>query len=393
MLLYTDFDDLPRSDYAAAAYILTDCCKKLPNYAAMSRYLTNLYNATLTSGTSIAWCNKRLTSLRATVIDNRCALEGEDLEAEVCDLISECLLRPKAENGAFDENVTALMRAELIDAIDSAINDKSAYARQNANKHVFEGEPMALSPNGTHEQAERVTPRSAYNAYRKILKTAHVEILAFGSSDFSGAERVFTETFSKIDRRDICVIAPTPSRLKEKPLYAADKLEMQQAILRMYFKAPEMDDIFANAVFTVILGGMPTSRFFMNIREKQSLCYYCGCSSDRNMRTLSVFSGVEPKNIKRTQEAVIAEIKDICENGVSEDEMRAAKLEISNNLASLYDSPALIGWYLDQTVEPKELSPEEYRGEIEKVTSERIREAARKYTLDTVYTLSQEGEV
>lgn len=370
---------------------MTDCCKKFPSYSVLARHLSNLYDASLTSSTTFGQFDKRLTMLRSGVLDNRYALNGEDLEAEMCGLLEECILAPNAENGAFDEAVTALMKAELIDTIDSVINDKAAYAAQNANKTAFIGEPMELSPNGTHEQAELVTARSAYEAYRRIPERAHVEIFAAGSGDFSAAEEILAGIFSKVQRRDICKLDVAPSVLKPKPVYVSDKLPMQQAILRMYFKAPELSDRYALTMLSMILGGMTTSRFFMNIREKQSLCYYCACTSHRSKRVLTAYAGVEPQNLKRTEEAILSEIEDIRQNGVTDEEIETARLEIGNQISTLYDSAtAFIGWHLNQITDEKILSPEEYRAEIGKVDSERIRSAARQLTLDTVYTLSGE---
>ena len=387
----SDFDDVPRADYAVAAYILSDCCKSFPNYRTLSKRLSNLYDASLSSNTSfIRVCDQRLTYIGGVILDNRYALEGEKLEEEYCGLIRECLLRPNAENGAFDETATALMRTELLDTIDSVINDKSSYASQNAAKTAFVGEVSAFPAYGTHEEAEKVTTRSAYEAYKKILQTGHFEIVCAGYSDFDGAERIFTEMMSEIERRDICTLVKKPSPLKEKPAYVSDKLQMQQAVLRMYFKAPELSDFYASKLFSMILGGMTTSRFFMNIREKQSLCYYCNCGANKYSRVLSVYAGVEPQNIERTVNAVTAELEGICRDGVTGEELRAALLEIENQVASMRDTTAVAGWYLDQITEEKILSPEEYLEEIKKVTPERIQAVARQYKLDTVYTLSGE---
>ena len=388
---FTDYDELPRADYAAAAYIMTDCCKKFPSYSALSRHLSDLYDASLTSATTFGQSDKRLTMLRSVVLDNRYALNGEDLEAEMCNLLGECILSPNAENGAFDEGVTALMKAELIDTIDSVINDKSAYAMQNANKTAFVGEPMELSPNGTHEQAELVTARSAYEAFRRIPERGRVEIFAAGSGDFAAAEEILTGLFTKVPRNKICELSVRPSVLKSKPVYVSDKLPMQQAILRMYFKAPEFTDRYALSMLAMILGGMTTSRFFMNIREKQSLCYYCACTSHRSKRVLTAYAGVEPQNLGRTEEAILSEIEDIRQNGVTDEELKTARLEIGNQISTLYDSAtALIGWHINQIADEKILSPEEYRAEVSKVDPARIQAAARALALDTVYTLSGE---
>lgn len=388
---YNDFGDEPRADYSVASYVLSDSCKKYPQYKAFSRRLLELYNATLTSTTQFSPWDQRCISFNASILDNSYALDGENLEAEMCSIIRECLIFPNAENGAFNEAVVSLMKSEVIDTIDSAVNDKSSYAAQNANKTAFRGEPMEQSPLGLRSEVENVTAQSAYNAYKKLLETSRIEIFASGCSDFKESKALFSDMFSGIARHDICRLTTTPSPLKPEPEYAADTLPMQQAILRMYFKAPECDDREARALLAMILGGMSTSRFFDNIREKQSLCYYCSCFSNKFKKTLTAYAGVEPQNVEQCKNAILSEIADISENGVSEEELRTAKLEYFNRISAIYDSQfAMISWYLSQLNDGEIFTPEEYYTRIETVTSDRIKAAAAMFSLDTVYTLSGE---
>lgn len=391
--ILTEFEGDSRADYAVASYALSECCEKFPTYRILSKYLSNLYDASLSSNTGniFSCCDRRMSYIGGVILDDRYALDGEKLEAEYSELLCECLTKPLASDGAFDEKITALMKAELIDTIDSVINEKSSYAAKNAAKTAYIGEPSELPAFGTREEAERVTAKSAYEAYKKLLETGHIEIVAAGCSEFADAERSFTEMLSRLSRRVKPISVSKPSPLKAEPAYVSDTLPMQQAILRMYFKAPELTDHYADKLFTMILGGMTTSRFFSNIREKQSLCYYCGCFSNRYKRVLTVNAGVEPQNLKRTENAVLSELSELQENGITEEELRNALLEAENQLEMMRDSTAISGWYLDQIMEERILSPEEYLAELKRVTPERIREAARLYRLDTVYALSGEG--
>ncbi len=389
---HTNFDELPRPDYSTAAYILSDCCAKYPSHALMARRASELYDASIVSNTTFGQWNNRCTLLASSIIDNRYALNGENLEAEICALMRECILNPNAKNGTFDETATALMRAELIDTIDSVINDKNVYAAYKANQTVFAGEPMELPVNGTHKEAELVTPASAFAAYQRILKTARIEIFAAGSSDFTAAEEILCSMFSDIERGNIAKLSAKPSPLKAQTARVTDTFPMQQAILRMCFKAPDLDDRDAVTMLSLILGILTTSRFFQNIREKQSLCYYCSCSPNKNQRTLTAYAGVEPHNLKRTEEAILAELEDIQKNGVTEDEIEKARLDIRNQTNSIYDSAgSLINWYGNQIVFGEFLSPEEQAERFCKVNAARIQEAARQFKLDTVYSLSGEG--
>ena len=38
--------------------------------------------------------------------------------------------------------------------------------------------------------------------------------------------------------------------------------------------------LYAAKLMSVVLGGTPSSKLFMNVREKQSLCYYCAARHD-----------------------------------------------------------------------------------------------------------------
>ena len=242
--LFTDFGALPRADCALAAYALSECCAL---YSKLSAALLDLYDASISTATTSRW-GMRCTEIIGSALDDRYALSGEKLERELAQLMCECLFRPKAENGAFDEKVTELMRAELIDAIDSVINDKSRYAAFRAAKTAYVGEADGLAPSGTHEEAEKVSSQSAFAAYREILETARVEIFAAGCSDFAETSEIFAREFSAINRRcAVTELGCKPSALKKEPACVEDEFDMKQAILRMYFKAPELADFASRA--------------------------------------------------------------------------------------------------------------------------------------------------
>ncbi len=391
---YTDIDDgvHSRADYAIVPYILVDSCEKYPDYSALSLRFSELYGATMSDNTSVAGDN-RCTSLAVASIDDRFALHGESIEHDCCELLLDCLLHPLMENGVFDGQTTKLMQGELLDSIDSVINDKRNYAAQQGAELAYRGESWERSIQGTRPEAEKITPQSAYSAYKALLSHGRIEITAVGCSDFAESEKMCTEAFSKLERSEIYIPHYSPSALKESTESVTESMPMQQAIMRMYFKAPELDDRYAASLLSMVLGGMTTSRFFSKIREKQSLCYYCSCFSNRFKRVITAYAGVDPQNVEKTREAILAEFRDICENGVSEDELARAKLEIVNDAKSVYDSVnAISSWYSVQLMDNVLLTPEDFITEIEKVTPERVQAACRKYSPDTFYTLMPEVE-
>lgn len=140
-----------------------------------------------------------------------------------------------------------------------------------------------------------------------------------------------------------------------------------------------------------ILGGSAHSKFFTNVREKQSLCYYCVSRLHRVKGIMVVESGVEFENIEKARKAMEAELEAIRNGDVSDDEIKFAKLAVANSFVSICDS---VGgnteWYVSQLGDKKLMSVEEAVAAFEAVTKEQIVEAANKLTLDTVYVLKGE---
>ena len=60
-----------------------------------------------------------------------------------------------------------------------------------AQKHIFKGEPVANSTNGTMEAAEKITPAQAYEVYKELLETAVIEIYFVSSSENHTAKEAF----------------------------------------------------------------------------------------------------------------------------------------------------------------------------------------------------------
>lgn len=387
---YNDFSADRRSDYAILPYILTDSCRRYPNLTRLTEKYSDLYGASVSDNLGCSF-DRRSMTFTISSIDDRYTLDGERLEEECCELLLDCILDPVLEDGAFPAESVEIMKQELVDAIESVKGDPRSYAAQQGAMAAFEGEPCGLPVNGTVEQARAITPQSAFEAYGSLLRTSRIEIFCSGCSDFSVSERVFAQRLGKLTRGDICTLSPTPTPLKSDVCRKTEKFGTQQAILRMYFKAPQLTDRYAGAVLSMILGGMTTSRFFTNIREKQSLCYYCSSFSNRFKKTITVYSGVDPSNIAKTEHAVMSEFMNVCMRGVTDEELEHAKLELAESARAVYDSPsALSAWYSSQITDPVILTPEQYAEGAQQVTAEQVMKAARLYALDTVFTLSPE---
>lgn len=375
------------SEYALVSRLLNKGSGKYPTFAELSSKLSSLYASYFTSSVITFGDSQSLTAA-IEYIDNKYALENEKIEEEAVEIFLDCLLNPLLENGVFPEKTVSLEKRILIDDIESEINDRQSYANYKAEQIMYNGEPASVRSLGSVEQAKRVTPLTAYNAYKRLLKNARTEIVCSGCSDFKAAERTISKAFSKLERGDIFKCSTEKSPLKEKPQYTYEKMSVTQSKLAIGFKT-DCENYPALYVMASVYGGTTTSKLFMNVRERLSLCYYCWSGVDRYKGALWVNSGVDKENIEKAAGEITAQLEAIQKGDFSDNEIEHAKMFRKNGLRTYNDSSiSMAAWYLACIYTDDIKSPEEAVEESDRVTREEIIEAARSVKLDTVYALT-----
>jgi len=152
------------------------------------------------------------------------------------------------------------------------------------------------------------------------------------------------------------------------------------------------DGVMAQRLMSAVLGGTPNSKFFVNVREKYSLCYYCAARYDRNKGILMVDSGVETQNIEKAEKEILNQIHALQNGDLSDFEMDSTKLSMTNSFNSMSDTVGgTEAWYISQLLDKEQLTPEEASKRVMSVSAQQVIDAARKLTLDTVYILKPSG--
>ena len=150
----------------------------------------------------------------------------------------------------------------------------------------------------------------------------------------------------------------------------------------------EEPDFAAIRVFNALYGGAVTSKLFLNVREKLSLCYYASSACDTRKGILLVSSGIEAENFHAAKREILAQLNAVREGDFTDDDLTAARKSVASDLRALTDSPgALEDFYLSQTLLGLDWSPTELAELCEAVTKEDVLAIAGGVELDAVYFL------
>ena len=371
--------------------ILLRGSKKYPNMAEISKKLDYLYASGMSSRNQKRG-ERQVFGLCASMIDSAYAINGEDILLEVVSVLGDILFNPVTDGEAFDTAYTESEKSNLVDAINAKINNKAYYARQRCIAEMCKNECFGLDENGTVEDVMACTAASVYAQYKLAMREYPVEIFFVGKCDFDALAVQLGEMFAKIERAPIAVPETEIVRACNKPQSITEDMPVNQGKLSIGWRtgiAIGDGEYPALMMFNEIFGGGITSKLFMNVREKMSLCYYCSSAPEAQKGLLIVSSGIEVDKREVAQAAIFDQLEAVKAGDFNEDELASARLGIINNYRSLSDSArGLEAWYIGRILSNDTGTPESVIADIERVTREDIIAAASKATLDTVYFLN-----
>lgn len=364
----------------------TRCC---PTLRAITEELDQLY------GASVSPLVRRIGDYQATglylsFMDDRFALPGDAVLAPMLSFLREILLDPLTENGCFLPALVESEKKNLISAIESDLNDKRVYAMGQLLKIMCREDSFGIPRLGEKEQVMAITPEDLFRHYKTVLGTSPVEIFYVGSASLDEVARLLAPIFTSLHRA--CVSLPPQSPFH--PSAGQDSVEtmdVAQGKLCMGFITPitnRSQEFPAMQVMNTLFGSGMTSKLFMNIREKMSLCYSIGSGYYGSKGIVIVSAGIDFQQEARTREEVLRQLDNCREGCVSEEELTAAKEALLSTLRATHDSPSAIeGYYATAALSGLDLTIDAYMDAIREVTREDVVSAANTLTLHTTYFL------
>ncbi|MBQ9762255.1 MAG: insulinase family protein [Oscillospiraceae bacterium] len=363
--------------------------EKRPDLRSITLHLDDLYGASV--GALVRRIGDYQTiGLHCSFIEDRFALSGDQVLAPMVGFLEELLLNPLLENGVFFNHFVQSEKRNLIATIESERNDKRAYAAAQMLKKMCAADSFGIPRLGEVEQVEAIDAPTLWAHYRKILRESPVEIFYVGTGKPEKLAQWLRPIFEKIHRQPVFLPEQSPFRDGGGGDHV-QTMEITQAKLVMGFVTPitNRDSRFAAMqVLNTLFGAGMTSKLFMNVREKMSLCYSIGSGYYGSKGIMTVSAGIDAEKESVVRSEILAQL-DACRAGdITAEELRSAKEAILSGLRGVHDSPGSIeGYETTAAIGGLPLTVDDYRRAVEAVTSEDVMAAAASVTLHTTYFL------
>jgi predicted Zn-dependent peptidase len=150
------------------------------------------------------------------------------------------------------------------------------------------------------------------------------------------------------------------------------RTEQTHIAMGMYGLPLGHPDRYALDLLSVLFGESMSSRLFMELRERQGLCYDVNSYVTHflDAGSFGLYAAVDPSNAKQSVGALVGELKRLAE-GIPEDELtKARELAKGRMLLRLEDTRAVSGWLGGQEVlTGTVLSPEDVVARLDAITT------------------------
>jgi predicted Zn-dependent peptidase len=378
---------------ALIPYVLRRGCASYPDMESLAAYLEELYGARVEPivrkkgeiqclGFTASFCEDRFLPDRAGLLEKITALLGE------------LLLVPHTRGGLLLPAYVDSERDKLVERIYAAVNDKRSFAMRRLFELMCPFEDYATDRLGSREEAEGIAYVKLTRHYRELLAASPIELFYCGSAAPFEVERAIKNALASMPRTRPDPELGTDIRMntvEEDTRYFNEEMNVSQGKLAVGFrlgKSMQEPNQAALRVFNAVYGGSVTSKLFMNVRERLSLCYYASSVIDRHKGIMAVGSGIEFSKYDEALKEILAQLDAIKNGELTDQELNAAKRFVASDLRADMDSPAALeDFYLAQAIEGLDYGPEELAALAEDITREEVVTVASDVSCDAVYFL------
>ena len=363
--------------------------KANPDLRSITLRLDDLYGATL--GTQVRRIGDyQTTGLYCAFLEDRYALPGDEILKPMMDFLREVLLEPVTEKGGFSEAFVDSEKKNLIATIESELNDKRAYAMGTMLRTMCKADSFGIPRLGDVESVAAITPQGAYEHFQKILRESRMDIFYVGTAEAETVAQLLMPLLRSIERD----YHPLPGQTAFHDAGGEDlveQMDVSQGKLCMAYVTPVTnrdEDFVAMQVMNTVFGAGMTSKLFMNVREKLSLCYAIGSGYYGSKGIVTVSAGIDFDKEQLVRQEIGRQLEALRCGDITDSEMNSAKEALLSSLRGTHDSPGSIeGYYATSAISGMKLTVSDYMEAVRAVTKEDVARMARLLKRHTTYFL------
>jgi predicted Zn-dependent peptidase len=249
------------------------------------------------------------------------------------------------------------------------------------SKLLYGNQPAGWPVAGTKESVSKISRENLISYMKRQYVASNTVVCVSGNVEAQKITGKVKKYFSKI-KASTPFKKPQVFETQIRPECLLMERKTDQTHLCLGVRAYNIfhPQKYAQELLGIILGGMMSSRLFMEIRDRLGLAYYVSTASsaDQDTGEMVTQAGIHNQKIEKGITAILKEYKKIRDKKVPEKELKKAKDHLKGKMALLLESSDARASFCgtQELLENKILTPEEIYQKVDKVSQSDIQRLA-----------------
>ncbi|MBS3818115.1 insulinase family protein [bacterium] len=301
---------------------------------------------------------------------------------EALQLLSRMILHPDFNK----QEIANLKRSINYELMDNSTNPK--FLSKRLLYHILFQDHPYQNMAYTKEDINQITQKDISEFFENHYRPNNAKITLVGNLSLSTATRKVSHYLNTWRNQDVKKIPPSfPELNKKLKICFMDVPRVKNPIILVGNLASPINhpDFFPFTVLNQVLGGTPTSRLFMNLRESKGYAFYSFSRLElfKSCGVFSIESKVRPQVIFDSVQAVLNEVKKVTQEPIPSDEIEQAKSYLIGNFPLALDHFRSLSLQLAkiQAYNLGQYHWEDYYEKIKPIGAEGVFKVVKKYPL------------
>ncbi len=321
--------------------------------------------------------------------------EKEEIAQKCLEILFDIVFNPLIEGDKFKEEYVQGEKENIKQIIQSKIDNKSKYALDRCIEEMFKDQAYGLYKYGYVEDLEKITPRSLYEYYKKLINNCKIDIFCSGIIESKHIENIVQENelikSANPRKAEYVVNNETTEEVEIKQeKVVEDHMQVTQGklVIGLTVNDTKEGSKYTASLYNAILGGGANSKLFQNVREKESLAYTAGSNYVRQKNSIFIRCGIEIENYEKALQTIKQQLEDIKNGEFDEKNIENSKNLIIESVKSIpSEQDTEITYYYGQELSSEFTTIDQYIEKIKWQSKKEIIDLASKVKVNTIYFL------
>ena len=200
-------------------------------------------------------------------------------------------------------------------------------------EHFWRDHPLGRPILGTPDTVDAFDAERLRRYFTDAYSAPNLIVAAVGNVTPERVYDLVARAFDRLPTTSAPLAGGPPSVVPAIVIRNKD-LEQSHVCLGTAGYQQDHQDRYSSYVLNTILGGSMSSRLFQNVREKRGLAYavFSGLSAYRDTGSMTIYAGCANEAVEELIDVVIAELRRLKDESMTEQELRRAKDHLKGSL-------------------------------------------------------------